>query len=36
MAYILGFFIADGFIANDIQTVGFAQKEKYILTLGAS
>ncbi|WP_044748477.1 helix-turn-helix domain-containing protein [Bacillus alveayuensis] len=31
MAYILGFFIADGFIANDIQTVGFAQKEKYIL-----
>ncbi|WP_342456714.1 LAGLIDADG family homing endonuclease [Bacillus methanolicus] len=31
MAYILGFFIADGFISNDLQTIGFAQKEKYIL-----
>lgn len=31
MAYILGFFIADGFIANDMQSIGFSQKEKYIL-----
>ncbi|WP_369770221.1 MULTISPECIES: LAGLIDADG family homing endonuclease [Geobacillus] len=31
MAYILGFFIADGFVSNDFQTIGFAQKEKYIL-----
>lgn len=31
MAYILGFFIADGFIATAQQTVSFAQKEKYIL-----
>ncbi|MCD7033630.1 endonuclease [Metabacillus sp. GX 13764] len=31
MAYILGFFIADGFIASSQQTVSFAQKEKYIL-----
>ncbi|WP_353620307.1 MULTISPECIES: LAGLIDADG family homing endonuclease [unclassified Geobacillus] len=31
MAYILGFFIADGFVPNDFQTIGFAQKEKYIL-----
>jgi hypothetical protein len=31
MAYILGFFFADGFIASRTQTVSFAQKEKYIL-----
>lgn len=31
MAYILGFFMADGCIVNDQQTISFAQKEKYIL-----
>ncbi|SFD77669.1 LAGLIDADG-like domain-containing protein [Lentibacillus persicus] len=31
MAYILGFFIADGTVARDGQFVSFAQKEKYIL-----
>ncbi len=31
MAYILGFFTADGFIASNMQTVSFAQKERYIL-----
>lgn len=31
MAYILGFFAADGFISNDNQMISFAQKEKGIL-----
>lgn len=31
MAYILGFFIADGTIPREIQTVSFSQKESYIL-----
>ncbi len=31
MAYILGFFIADGTITRDLQTVSISQKEKYIL-----
>ncbi|TLS37000.1 endonuclease [Pseudalkalibacillus caeni] len=31
MAYILGFFVADGVINKDMQSVGFAQKEKYLL-----
>lgn len=31
MAYILGFFIADGTIARDSQMVSISQKEKYIL-----
>ncbi|MBS2969138.1 endonuclease [Metabacillus sp. KIGAM252] len=31
MAYILGFFYADGFIASAQQTVSFAQKDKTIL-----
>ncbi|WP_066193472.1 LAGLIDADG family homing endonuclease [Gracilibacillus timonensis] len=31
MAYILGFIIADGTIARDVQFVSIAQKEKYIL-----
>lgn len=31
MAYILGFFIADGTISRDIQTISISQKEKYIL-----
>ncbi|WP_158290435.1 LAGLIDADG family homing endonuclease [Halobacillus salinus] len=31
MAYILGFFAADGYIASNLQLVSFAQKEKYIL-----
>ena len=31
MAYILGFFIADGTIARDLQFVSLSQKEEYIL-----
>lgn len=31
MAYILGFFYADGCIVTDQQSISFAQKEKYIL-----
>ncbi|MGJ9456755.1 LAGLIDADG family homing endonuclease [Oceanobacillus sp. CF4.6] len=31
MAYILGFFIADGTVARESQFISFAQKEKYIL-----
>ncbi|MFB4169143.1 LAGLIDADG family homing endonuclease [Virgibacillus sp. JSM 102003] len=31
MAYILGFFVADGTVARDMQSISFAQKEKYIL-----
>ncbi|TWT09319.1 LAGLIDADG family homing endonuclease [Planomicrobium sp. CPCC 101079] len=31
MAYILGFFFADGCIVKDQQSISFAQKEKYIL-----
>lgn len=31
MAYILGFFIADGMVARDAQLISFSQKEKYIL-----
>lgn len=31
MAYILGFFIADGMVARDTQMISFSQKEKYIL-----
>ncbi|MGJ7921175.1 LAGLIDADG family homing endonuclease [Neobacillus sp. LXY-4] len=31
MAYILGFFVADGFVGNNAQQIGFAQKERYIL-----
>jgi intein-encoded DNA endonuclease-like protein len=31
MAYILGFFTADGLIVKDLQTVSFSQKEKTIL-----
>lgn len=31
MAYILGFFMADGCMVQDQQTISFAQKEKYIL-----
>jgi len=31
MAYILGFFAADGMVAQDSQLISFSQKEKYIL-----
>lgn len=31
MAYILGFFVADGCITKDLQSVSISQKEKYIL-----
>lgn len=31
MAYILGFFAADGMVARDSQLISFSQKEKYIL-----
>lgn len=31
MAYILGFFMADGCLVQDQQTISFAQKEEYIL-----
>lgn len=31
MAYILGFFAADGMVARDAQQISFSQKEKYIL-----
>jgi len=31
MAYILGFFAADGMVARDGQLISFSQKEKYIL-----
>ncbi len=31
MAYILGFFVADGFVAKDFQSISFAQKDKQIL-----
>lgn len=31
MAYILGFFIADGVIAKNCHTVSISQKEKEIL-----
>lgn len=31
MAYILGFFIADGTVARELQSVSISQKEKYIL-----
>lgn len=31
MAYILGFFIADGTVARDAQFISMVQKEKYIL-----
>src|SRR5690625_4863412 len=31
MAYILGFFFADGMVARDTQVISFSQKEKYIL-----
>jgi intein-encoded DNA endonuclease-like protein len=31
MAYILGFFVADGFVSKDQQTIGFSQKDKSIL-----
>ncbi len=31
MAYILGFFAADGMVARDAQLISFSQKEKYIL-----
>ncbi|WP_226034768.1 LAGLIDADG family homing endonuclease [Aquibacillus saliphilus] len=31
MAYILGFFVADGNIPRDAQTISISQKEKYIL-----
>ena len=31
MAYILGFFIADGTVATDTQMISFSQKERYIL-----
>lgn len=31
MAYILGFFIADGMVSSNHQMISFSQKEKYIL-----
>lgn len=31
MAYILGFFVADGFVASNFQQIGFAQKEIELL-----
>lgn len=31
MAYILGFFAADGMVTRDAQLISFSQKEKYIL-----
>src|SRR5690625_4230977 len=31
MAYILGFFCADGMVAGNAQLISFSQKEKYIL-----
>lgn len=31
MAYILGFFVADGMVAREAQMVNFAQKDAYIL-----
>ncbi|KAB7706185.1 endonuclease [Bacillus aerolatus] len=31
MAYILGFFIADGSVTDNVPSIGFSQKEKYIL-----
>ncbi|OLS38075.1 hypothetical protein BTR22_06115 [Alkalihalophilus pseudofirmus] len=31
MAYLLGFFVADGMVSEQMQTIGFAQKERSIL-----